>query len=258
MSRPTCKSTIFPCPAGARCPEHAYLLDTIKKKDYKTALELITKQKQNQPGSPLSKLKPAKPLSEDAVKLRDGIISAASRTYGESYIEPVIRKILNLDAPLNGDHDAYDPATQEKYEIKSSKILMAKETGTKRNKVSNLFDTIAEQAQNVPLTRMVSYSERTTTRYDANIQNVKRDHFDNLICVLLFEEGMEILKYKKDQVSRTNIKNWSDKHGRYDQLGKSGQFNINRGNIEEHEKNASSAEFFTWEELVPFFKDLHE
>ena len=70
--------------------------------------------------------------------------------------------------------------------------------------------------------------------YDANVQNVKRDHFDVLIYVLLFADIVKIFWADMGEISQGKFLGWSDKHGRYDALGKSGQFAVTRSTIEWH------------------------
>lgn len=219
--------------------------------------------------------KPEPPLSEqllpwadktEAMKIRDAIFLAPNRTYGESYMEPVLRKILNLEKGKGGDHDAMDPLTNERYEIKCSKVLLAKPKKPKgkkkkkgaakeEEKKSSLFDTIVDQAHADPLARIISFEDRKSAEYDANIQNVKRDHFDQLVYVLLYAEKIQIFKMPKHEVNKEFIGAWSEKHGRADAPGKNGQFNIRHGSIEEHEKKYFHKSF-TWEELVPLYKEI--
>lgn len=256
-SIPKCKSQSFPCPAGDRCPEHKDLMLLLKNGNYSKVLEYLEGKKLLSLAE--SKISPStqtetgvkKPKTPEGLSLRNGIFIAASRTYGESYIEPVVRKIFNLEKALNGDHDGYDALNKHKYEIKTSKVLVTK---PKTQTPLALLDTIINQAQADPLSRIVSFNDRKTARFDANIQNIKRDHFDYMIYSLLYEEGMQIFKIHTTKVS--SVPNWSGKHGRYDQEGKSGQFSIKCGNIEKHEKNSFNS-FYTWDDLVPIFKEIN-
>ena len=198
----------------------------------------------------VSKFTPKKLTSPDAIKLRNGLFVAASRTYGERYIEPIIRSIYGYSKPESSDFDALDKTTDEKFEIKSARVLK-----TKTKVAKNLFDKIISEVDEDPLRRIVSFSDRKNEKYDANIQNVKRDHFDSLIYILLYDEGIEVFKVKKGLINKDNIKNWSDKHGRYDELGKSGQFNINSGIIEYHEKNHFDR-FISYEDIIRIAKGI--
>ena len=195
-------------------------------------------------------------LESEALILRNGIFLAASRTYGETYMEPVLRKILKLVKPSSGDHDGVDSITQDRYEIKCSKVLLARSKNQNKSVTDfSLFDVISEGAKSDPLNRIVSFYDRKKVKYDANIQNVKRDHFEYLVYVLMFAERIQVFKIATKDVNKTTIPAWSDKHGRYDAPGKSGQFNIKCDNIEEHERNHFHKSF-TWEELVPFYKEI--
>ena len=53
--------------------------------------------------------------------------------------------------------------------------------------------------------------------------------------VLLFEDCLKVFQIKSEKISA--IPRWSDKHGRYDALGKSGQFMINKVSIQWHLDN---------------------
>lgn len=195
--------------------------------------------------------KPNAKLSKEAEILRNGLFIAASRTYGESYIEPMIRALYGYVKPENSDYDALDTKTNEKFEIKSAKVLKTKI----KKKQKTLFDKISSEVEEDPLFRIVNFEDRKTEKYDANIQNVKRDHFDSLIYILLFNEGIEIFRIKTDKIDKNHISNWSDKHGRYDELGKSGQFNIKSGMIEYHEKTHFDR-FVSYDELANIAKGV--
>ena len=41
-------------------------------------------------------------------RIRNGLFLAPSRSYGEQYIEPFVRKKYNLKDPASNDHDATD------------------------------------------------------------------------------------------------------------------------------------------------------
>jgi len=163
-------------------------------------------------------------------KIRDGLFLAASRTYAEQYVEPLIRARYGLHQPVSNDHDAIG-VNREKYEIKACKVLRRSDNrlGTK-----SLIERIFYENLNTVLDRIVPFADRGIANYDANVQNVKRDHFDLLIYVLLFEDCIKVFQAKSADISGGQFTGWSDKHGRYDELGKSGQFMLNRSTIEWH------------------------
>jgi len=99
---------------------------------------------------------------------------------------------------------------------------------------------------------LVSFDDCNETEYYANMQNVKRDHFDELYYVMLFEDCLKIFLSKKEDIS--SIPNWSDKHGRYDEHGKSGQFAIKKTNISWHIENNLKTTL-TWDEVYNIAKE---
>lgn len=185
----------------------------------------------------------------DAKLVRDGLFLAASRTYAEQYVEPFIRFKYELNEPSKDDHDALDKLGA-KYEIKASKILKESENG---NRSKSLYERVLFECENQPTTRLISFKNRMDLNFLANIQNVKRDHFKTLIYVLLFEDCIAILWVDKDDIK--DIPGWSEKHGRYDALGKSGQFGITNRNINWHLTNYLR-DISTYEEMSSVYKKI--
>src|SRR3989344_5891834 len=87
-------------------------------------------------------------------------------------------------------------------------------------KLKTIIERILFENNNLETNRLVLFSESKIAEYLANVQNVKRDHFDYLIYVLLFADCVKIFFAKKKDIRIQNFSNWSDKHGRYDALGK--------------------------------------
>jgi len=190
-------------------------------------------------------------LNEIVKKLRDGLFLAASRTCGEQYVEPFIRKQYNLEESGSNDFDALNKANGIRYEIKSAKVLKSRQNLKKQSILQRILDEVHKSQLN----RMVAFKDRFTIDYDANIQNVKRDHFDFLIYALLFEDCIEVFEIPKKLIGKFFIPNWSDKHGRYDELGKSGQFNITKTSISMHEENYKR-DIFTYEQLKKVYETM--
>jgi|688.fasta_scaffold386932_2 hypothetical protein len=186
---------------------------------------------------------------ELSFKVRNGLFLAASRTCGEQYVEPFIRARYELTDPTGNDHDGVGK-DGIKYEIKTSKVL--KKT-LNISKSKPLLERVIFENDNAEINRLVPFSESLSTRYDANIQNVKRDHFEELIYVLLFEDCIKVFQIEADQISA--IPRWSDKHGRYDAFGKSGQFMINKGSIQWHLDNQLK-DTFTYKQMAETYKKI--
>ena len=168
------------------------------------------------------------------IKVRDGLFMASSRTYAEQYIEPLIRKKYDLLPPKGDDHDALG-RDGVKYEIKASKVLHP--TGNGKS-AKTLVDRILFESDHDVTKRLVPFAEHKSADYLANIQNVKRDHFEILIYALLFGDCIKVFFTNSVDIAKGILPSWSDKHGRYDELGKSGQFPVTKSTITWHlEKN---------------------
>lgn len=189
------------------------------------------------------------PNYELAIKIRNGLFLAASRTYGEQYVEPFIRKQYKLTDPSGNDHDGVSK-DGTRFEIKASKVLK-KTMNISKNKP--LLDRVIFENDNAQINRLVAFSNAMSTKYDANIQNVKRDHFEELIYVLLFEDCLKVFQIEAKKISA--IPRWSDKHGRYDALGKSGQFMINKGSIQWHLENQLK-DTFTYSQIAETYSKI--
>jgi hypothetical protein len=185
-----------------------------------------------------------------SIQVRNGLFLASSRTYGEQYLEPFVRAKYGLLEPETGDHDAIG-SDGHQYEIKACKVLRASENG----KAKPLLDRILYENRNLETNRLIPFSEHKSAEYLANVQNVKRDHFDTLIYVLLFEDCAKIFFAKKEEISKGIFASWSDKHGRYDEFGKSGQFGITRTTIEFHIEN-HLVDMVSYEEMTEIFQGL--
>lgn len=188
-----------------------------------------------------------------AHQVRDGLFLAPSRTYGEQYLEPFVRAKYGLLEPEAGDHDAVD-YEGHRFEIKANKVLRATENG-KGSK--SLLERILYENGNLETNRLIPFSEHKTADYLANVQNVKRDHFSTLIYVLLFEDCAKIFFAKREAIAKGIFASWSDKHGRYDEVGKSGQFGITRSTIQFHLENHLK-DTVTYEEMAETFDRLSE
>lgn len=64
-----------------------------------------------------------------------------------------------------------------------------------------LRERIISQNNNIETNRLIRFAESEFESYDANVQNVKRDHFDYLIYVLLFEDCVKIFQIKKELIA---------------------------------------------------------
>ena len=187
-------------------------------------------------------------MEKEIENFRNGMFLASSRTYGETYMEPIIRNICKLSESTTSENDA-ENNNGESEEIKCTKVLRTKPKG----KSLALVERIILESENNVLSRLISFDDCYTEKYDGNIQNVKRDHFSILKYVMLFADCIKIFEVRKEDISK--IPNWSGNHGRYDVEGKNGQFNIRKSNITWHLEN-NLVNTLTWEEVYQVAKDI--
>lgn len=200
----------------------------------------------------IGQLKPDLVFHEDLhIQVRNSLFMAASRTYAEQYIEPLLRTRYSLSDPDSNDHDAVavDGTT---FEIKACKVLRTSEN---RAGSRSLLERVLYELGNQPVHRLVPFSEREAVDYDANVQNVKRDHFDILLYALLFEDSIKIFEVESSQISTGSFLGWSDKHGRYDALGKSGQFTVNKRTVSWHVRKHLK-DTLSYQEVTEIFKKI--
>lgn len=183
--------------------------------------------------------------------MRDGLFLASSRTYAEQYVEPFIRAKYGFREPISDDHDARD-RDGKRYEIKACKVLRAT---ANRKSSKSIIERILFEALNLETSRLVPFHESLTAEYLANVQNVKRDHFDVLIYVLLFSDCIKIFWADTNEIVKGSFRSWSDKHGRYDQLGKSGQFGITKASIGWHLEHQPH-DTVDYEEMMEIFEKI--
>jgi hypothetical protein len=195
-------------------------------------------------------LNPEQPKTKAGQVVRQGLFKAASRPFGETYMEGFIRKIYDLEKIRGSECDALDPTTNETIEIKAARALVPVEA--KGNYYERL-ETIASQYDN--MSRIVSFYDRTLWDYNANIQNVKRHKFDKLIYAVLFSEGIEFFQVVVPSINEEGIRNWSGLHGSEEVAGRNGQFNINRDSILEHESKYFNF-FMSYDELALIAQEI--
>jgi hypothetical protein len=210
--------------------------------------KMIEEGKENTPEADILKkeIEDIKSLSET---VRNSIFLASSRTYSETYMEPLLRRKYNLTKSVDNSHDAINQF-KEHGELKSSKTLRKVYPKRKEKSLLNQIISIQETTET---NRMIPFADCKTADYLSNIQNIKRDDFEYMYYVLLFEDCAKIFFIKSEDVEK--VPNWSPKHGRYDELGKSGQFPIDKSNIQYHLNN-HLIDTMTWIEITDIYIEL--
>ena len=197
-----------------------------------------------------------KVMNNKVEKYRNGVFYSSSRNCGETYMEPIIRKVLGLFKSDTKDNDAIT-TDGKRVEIKTSKVL------TKKKESPGFTETIMlEEDNNGPglINRLVKFVDYLVSNSKSNIQNIKRHKFDILIYVMLFEDCIKIFKCNSDDIpniGRTDGKGpqWCGRHGGEDKKGKNGQFGISKNNIEWH-LDKWLIDTLTWDEHYEMSKDI--
>lgn len=184
-------------------------------------------------------------MDDRAAKIRNGIFSSAQRTYGEKYMEPIIRFLYGLSPSNTAENDGVDQDGLF-YEIKCSQVLAPNPLPITVG--SNLYSKIMQENAASIEDRIVFFEDAYDVSFNCNIQNIKRDDFDVLLYVLLFADEIHVYSIDSEDIE-SEISNWCGKHGRYDEEGKSGQFSINNRNLADHEERFL-IDVFTWEDIT--------
>ena len=108
-------------------------------------------------------------------QVRTGLFLAASRTYAEQYIEPIIREKYKLLEPSSDDHDAISVGGV-KYEIKASKVLRLPENSATDRSIldrvlyENMINEVAAAAL-VDINKFTLDPSKITTTRSINKNN---------------------------------------------------------------------------------------
>ena len=168
---------------------------------------------------------------------RDGIFALRTRRFG-SIAEIMIKKIYGLADSNSLAFDKLDSETGERIEVKFSTVM--KENDDKINENNAIEQCLKANLAN----RAMKRSDVGKFGFDCNIQQVKRREFDILYYGLFFQDKIEIFKMSSSQIM--SCEGYSDKQHRGNEG--EGQFHLNTGNIDYHEKNFL-IKTITYEEL---------
>lgn len=161
----------------------------------------------------------------DAHKLRNVLPTLSNRQFG-TIMEAVVQKLGKFEESKDKHHDLYDPTNGERIEVKFSRAI-------KKSPLTLTKDTIVEFIEQMSVEQIfVSWNDRKIeSRYDCNIQHVKRAEFDLLYYGIFFSDCVAI--YCVNSVDIDSRINFSDKQ----QKGGTGegQFHISYQTIEKHE-----------------------
>lgn len=129
----------------------------------------------------------------DGEKLREGIFALRTRRVG-SVAECMVMRLRKYGKAKSLFHDLFDEQTGQKIEVKFSTVQKkAKQTVTEETVLQCIEDAISEREP-------VPFPAWQRTKFDCNIQQVKRREFDILYYGLFFSDCIKIFRIESSRI----------------------------------------------------------
>lgn len=163
--------------------------------------------------------------------LRDGIFAQQTRRFGD-ITEIMMMYILHCEKGKNVFYDLYDSSKKQKLEVKFSRVQQTADTAITQDNILRCIEeaTIKQRA--------ITFSNYKTSKFDCNIQQIKRNQFDVLYYGLFFYDCVKIFRINSSDIKTTvngGLIGYSDKQ-HAGNVGE-GQFHINQNNLNHHLNN---------------------
>ncbi len=164
----------------------------------------------------------------DGETLRLGIFALRTRRFG-SVAECMVKRLFKYGKAKSLFHDLFDERTGQRIEVKFSTVQQkAKRTVTDETVLQCIEDAIGEREP-------VQFSRWQQSKFDCNIQQVKRREFDVLYYGLFFSDCVKIFRIKSSDI-KTRAEGgdigYSDRQHKGN-IGE-GQFHITEKNLQIH------------------------
>jgi len=160
----------------------------------------------------------------DGKTLRSGIFALRTRRFG-SVAECMVKRLRKYGRAKSLFHDLFDEKTGQRVEVKFSTVQQkAKRTVTDETVLNCIKDAISEREP-------VPFANWRSSRFDCNIQQVKRREFDVLYYGLFFSDCVRIFR-----INSPDIKTRKD-GGRIGYSDKQHKGNVGEGQFHITEKN---------------------
>lgn len=180
-------------------------------------------------------------MKEKVKIFRDGVFSLHTRRFGTVAELIMLEKYSLSGNTKNQHHDATDK-DGKRIEIKFSRVL--KENPFTINKHNLLKQTVESSTGS----RAVKSKDMYDTKFDCNIQQIKREEFDRLLYGLFFADKIAIFELSNKEVMK--VQGYSD----FQHKGNKGegQFHVNNDSIDYHMKTHFK-EWITYEDVINMF-----
>ena len=159
----------------------------------------------------------------NAEELREGIFNLNTRRFGK-VAEVMIKRLYKLNEPSSLFHDLYDDMQKHRVEVKFSTV---RKKNSRAITVDNVLQCIEDE---VSSNRMVLFNEWKISKFDCNIQQVKRAEFDVLYYGCFFADRILIFKIASQDIGSQIY--YSDKQHKGN-VGE-GQFHLNNKTLKIH------------------------
>jgi hypothetical protein len=159
----------------------------------------------------------------DSTILREGIFALNTRRFG-SVAEVMIKRLVECGKAKNQFHDLYDDHEKKRIEVKFSRVLKAADTSVT---VETILKCVEEATS---IYRLVACDDWKKTKFDCNIQQIKRAEFDVLYYGLFFFDKIMIFKIHSQDIGASIF--YSDRQHKGN-VGE-GQFHINQDTLQIH------------------------
>lgn len=174
-------------------------------------------------------------------QLRDGIFSLNTRRFG-TVAEIMVKKLKSLGKAQNLFHDLFDNTTNQRIEVKFSRVGQNLEKLTE----SNLLESIKKE---LGTDRRVNFTNWSNHKFLCNIQQVKRTEFEVLYYGMFFDDCVKIFRITPSQIDSTI--GYADKQHKGN-VGE-GQFHITEKNLQSH-IDRFYVQTLTYKELLGLLK----
>jgi hypothetical protein len=129
----------------------------------------------------------------DGDALREGIFCLRTRRFGK-VAELMVKRLVKLGKGRSLFHDLYDDVASKRVEVKFSTVLKKSPTLITESTLLHCIEAATSEK------RMVSFDDWQKTKFDSNIEQIKRREFDVLYYGLFFSDCVVIFHISSEQI----------------------------------------------------------
>lgn len=180
--------------------------------------------------------------SENMELFKEALFQLSTRRFGK-VTEILIKRLIKLDKNLNKYHDLYNSKNKERVEVKFSVVRKNYDFPIQENAI------IESIMSKLAINRRVKFENWKLTKFDCNIQQIKKSEFEILYYGLFFSECILIFKIPSEKIDHKIY--YSNKQHKGN-VGE-GQFHLNQNTLQIHLDNYFY-KILTYEDLYNILK----